>query len=108
MPSEGEELFALHCQAYRLNPVREWRVCEDRRWRVDFCFVPTAKLVVEIEGGTWTNGRHNRGSGYQRDLEKYNRLARMGFVVLRYTTQMVHAGTAIDEVIAVLAELKVD
>lgn len=99
--SPGEEEFALHCQIYKLEPVREWRVCSDRRWRVDFAW-PTKRLAVEIEGSTWSNGRHTRGAGYAKDIEKYNRLARMGFVVLRYTTQMVHSGIAIDEVVEFL------
>jgi very-short-patch-repair endonuclease len=99
--SEGEELFAAHCKIYKLSPIREWRVCKDRRWRVDFCF-EQAQVVVEIEGGTWMNGRHNRGNGYSGDLEKYNRLAKMGFRVLRYTTAMVHSGAAIDDVLEIL------
>lgn len=104
-PSEGEEEFAGHCRIYKLEPIREWRVCKERRWRVDFCF-PSEKLAIEIEGGIWTNGRHNRASGYVKDLEKYNTLARMGFVILRYTPAMVHSGTAIDEVLAVLESLR--
>ncbi len=99
--SPGEEEFALHCRYAGISYVREWQFCKPRGWRFDFAFL--AKMVaVEIEGGTWTAGRHNRGSGYEADLEKYNQAALMGWKVLRYTPAMVHTGTAIDEVRAAL------
>jgi very-short-patch-repair endonuclease len=99
--SVGEETFALHCQAYKLSPTREYRFC-DRQWRFDFAF-PERKIAVEVEGGTsFGKSRHSRGAGFERDAEKYNRAAREGWVVLRYTTGMVVAGTAIDEVLEVL------
>lgn len=102
--SPGEEAFALHCRAESLTPEREFRFCPERKWRFDFAF-PAQKLGIEIEGGTWQAGRHGRGSGYKADLEKYNAAARMGWVVLRYTTDMVTYGTAIHDVLATLREL---
>lgn len=56
-----------------------------RRWRADF---GVGRVLVEIEGGTWSGGRHTRGKGYLADCEKYNRAAELGFVVLRYTYTM--------------------
>lgn len=99
--SVGEETFALHCSAHQLRPEREFRFDEDRKWRFDFAF-PGKKIGVEIEGGTWTNGRHSRGTGYEKDLRKYNAAARLGWIVLRYSTRMVTDGSAIDEVLEVL------
>ncbi len=93
--SKGEELYALHCKAYKLTPAREHRFDAVRRWRVDFYF-PDAKLAVEIEGGVWSGGRHTRGSGYSDDCRKYNRLAELGIALLRFTTDMVETGEAID------------
>src|SRR5215469_15072331 len=94
--SKGEEAFALHCRAELLTPEREYRFTSDRKWRFDFAF-PSSKVAIEIEGGTWIAGRHNRGSSIQRDLEKYNRAAKEGWKVLRYTTEMVLRGEAIDD-----------
>ena len=93
--SEGEELFALHCKVKGLNPVREWAFAKPRRWRFDFCF-PKEKLAVEIEGGTWINGRHNRGSSTEAEMEKYNTAALLGWTVLRFTPAMVKSGAAIN------------
>lgn len=101
--SVGEETFAAHCNAYRLYPEREFRFDAKRKWRFDFAF-PDRKIGIEIEGGTWTSGRHNRGAGYEKDLCKYNAAARSGWIILRYTTRMVTSGEAINEVVEVLSE----
>jgi very-short-patch-repair endonuclease len=95
--SEGEECFDLHCRAKMLNPVREYKFC-DRGWRFDFAF-PGIALAIEIEGGTWSGGRHSRGSGFEADCAKYNRAAMLGWKVLRYSTEMVQNGTAIHQVV---------
>ncbi len=99
--SEGEELFALHCKAKGLSPVREWSFAKPRRWRFDFAF-PKEKLAVEIEGGTWIQGRHNRGSSIEKDLVKYNTAALLGWTVLRFTPAMVKSGAAINLVLEAL------
>lgn len=97
--SPGEEAFSLHCRVEHLNPEREFYFAKPRQWRFDFAF-PAIKLAIEIEGGTWSGGRHSRGSGMETDMEKYNTAAMLGWHVLRYSTGMVKAGTAINEVVA--------
>ena len=97
-PSEGEEDFALQCRIYNVPVVREFQFHPTRKWRFDFC-VPDKLLAIEIEGGTWSGGRHTRGAGYAADLEKYNAAAMMGYRVFRFTTQMVHSGNAIDTIV---------
>jgi len=62
--------------------VREHRFHPSRRWRFDFAH-PETKTAIEIEGGTWTGGRHTRGSGFISDAEKYNEAAICGWVVFR-------------------------
>jgi len=57
-------------------------------WRFDICF-PDIKLAVECEGGTWIQGRHVRGIGFENDSIKYNAAAELGFILLRYTTTMI-------------------
>jgi very-short-patch-repair endonuclease len=99
--SAGEETFALHCRAHGLIPQREFQFDPKRKWRADFCFVPQ-KLIVEIEGGVWTGGRHTTGKGMTADIAKYNRATLMGYRILRYTPEMVMMGTAINEVLEAL------
>jgi very-short-patch-repair endonuclease len=100
--SPGEEAFWLHCQAHfhPVNqPLREFVFHPKRKWRLDFYF-PEHKLAVEIEGGN--GGRHQRRAGFEGDCCKYNAAAKMGITVLRYTTAMVMAGDAINDVLALL------
>lgn len=99
--SPGEEAFQLHCRVEKLMPLREFQFNVHRRWRFDFAF-PESYIAVEIEGGHFTGGRHGRGTGFEKDCEKYNSAALLGWRVLRYTTGMVYAGTAIDEVLQAL------
>lgn len=93
--SLGEETLAQHLNAYKIGFVREYRFHPVRRWRFDFLI---GQWAVEIEGGTWTKGAHTRGKHYQGDCEKYNEAAIMGFKVLRFTTDMVKSGHAIDTI----------
>jgi very-short-patch-repair endonuclease len=98
--SRGEEFFAMCCRVENLEPVREFRFCE-RKWRFDFAF-PNRRLAVEVEGGIWNAGRHNRASSIEAEMVKYNTAARLGWMVLRYSTEMVESGQAIAEVLEVL------
>jgi very-short-patch-repair endonuclease len=59
-------------------------------------------IAVEIEGGVFTSGGHSRGKGYEKDCEKYNAAVKLGWRVLRYSTDMVLAGTAINDVLEIL------
>lgn len=67
-------------------PVREFRFAPPRLFRADFAY-PEQKLLIEVDGGIWKQGggRHNRGSGFVKDCEKYAIAAIHGFRVIRVT-----------------------
>jgi len=100
--SKGEELLALHLKAERIPFDREVMLAKPRKWRVDFLL--PRNIIVEVEGGTWGVSRHTTGAGYAKDLEKYNRLSILGYTVLRYTTDQVIKGLAINEIISVVKD----
>jgi len=64
--------------------IPEYRFHPTRRWEFDFA-LPEYLLAVEIEGGGWKNGRHNRESGRLKDREKYNAAAALRWRILYFT-----------------------
>ena len=95
--SAGEQLMALHLRAENIAFVTEFKFCDSRRWRSDFHLTST-KVLIEVEGGTWTGGRHTRGKGYQDDCEKYSWAAANGWIVLRNTTGQIKNGMALENI----------
>lgn len=85
-------LMEMHLKELGLVPFeREFRFHAQRKWRADFA-VPARKLLIEIEGGAWTQGRHTRGNGFTADIEKYNAASCEGFTLLRFTPDMIRRG----------------
>lgn len=79
------------------EPVRQYRYSPHRKWAFDFAWLDR-KLAVEVDGGTWTGGRHTRGGGYEKDSEKLNAANLLGWTCLRYTSTMVRSGRAAREI----------
>lgn len=96
-------LFARLCKWGGIpQPEAEYRFAPPRKWRMDYAF-REAKVCVEVEGGVWTNGRHTRGSGFIKDLEKYNTAAAMGWRIIRVTPQQLCTTDTIDLIKRALA-----
>jgi hypothetical protein len=76
------------------QPETEYRFHNTRKWRFDLAW-PAQKIACEVEGGTWINGRHSRGSGFMADCEKYNEAALYGWAVLRVTGEHIRSGDAV-------------
>lgn len=64
----------------------EYKFHDTRKWRFDFA-IPDKKIAIEVEGGVWIQGRHNRASGFIKDMEKYNAAAALGWLLIRATPQ---------------------
>ena len=79
------------------TPTRELKFAADigRRWRFDFAW-PDQKIAVECEGGGWNQGRHVRGAGFLKDLEKYAEASLRGWTVIRVAPSHIEDGTALD------------
>lgn len=113
-PNVGEEMLALHLRASGIEFVREYRFGAEHvglgpklrerlkaaglsDWRADFA-LPALNLLVEVDGGGWTGGRHTTGTGFAEDLRKMDCAMRLGFNVYRCSPEMVKAGRAIDTI----------
>ncbi len=99
--------FDVQCRAVGLPPpVAEHRFHPVRKWRIDWAW-PDRKLALEVEGGVFTQGRHSRGVGMVKDMEKYNTLAALGWRLVRATPQQVRNGEALRAVEAVFRGITV-
>ena len=85
MKGENERLlYEILNEAYPGQWVSEHKGIEGRKYRFD-CANPDKKIAIEIEGGLWLQGRHNRPLGMIQDMDKYNAAVVEGWKVLRYS-----------------------
>jgi very-short-patch-repair endonuclease len=82
-PSRLEDRFLMLWKAVDGAPLeREYRFHTERLWRADFAHLQ-ARCLIEVEGGIWVNGRHNRSAGFNADLEKYLEAGLAGWRLFR-------------------------
>ena len=96
-----ESLLATQLKALRIAFEQEFKFHPKRKWRADFHLVEKM-ILVEVEGGIWSGGRHTRGKGYLGDMEKYNAATVMGYRVIRFSTEQVKSGLAIQQIEGVI------
>lgn len=90
-------LLVMQCRAVGLPaPEAEVRFHPTRKWRADLLWREPRKLIVEVEGGVYVQGRHSRGVGLEADAEKYAHALLAGFPVLRVTPRQVQQGHAVN------------
>lgn len=104
-PPSGPELsgaegdFAFQCRAKQLPRMeQQFKFARGlgRDFRADFCFVQY-RLIVEIQGGIWRKGggAHSHPIDLERDIERCQYMAFLGFWFLPFTPQQVKDKTAI-------------
>ena len=98
--SQLEAELALQIRALGLpEPIREYRAIKGRKFRFDFAWLEQ-RLLVEVNGGTYTKGAHSTGRGIARDYEKANLAVLQGWRALSFDGTMwrLHSGTKADVV----------
>ena len=102
----NQAVMLAWCKQNRLpKPTFEFRFATPRRWRFDIAWgdgLYIDRVAVEIEGGVFVRGRHSRGAGMVKDMEKYNRAAVLGWRLLRYTPDQLCSQQMLDDLHAVL------
>lgn len=119
--SKPEDDLALHLRASGIECAREYRfgaaACggpgkglRERLaaaglsdWRADFALLDH-RLLIEVEGGGWTGGRHTRGPGFAADLKKYDAAARLGWRVYRCDPAMIKSGRALETILILMQQ----
>jgi len=90
-PSRLERRFLLYWQSLGGPALeREFRFHQTRKWRADFAHIDS-RTPIEIEGGIYIQGRHNRPQGFAADAEKYLEAALDGWRVLLLTELQITA-----------------
>jgi len=89
MPSALERSFAFALKAIGVEMIQQYKFHPTRRWRLDFANV-ASKVALEIDGGEFSNGAHNRGARMANDYEKRNAAIELGWVVFQLTGAMVN------------------
>lgn len=95
--TEVEDLMALQLRENDLIGFkRDAQFVDGRRFRADFLW-PKLKLVLEVDGGVWMpKGGHTTGKGYTSDRERDVEAALQGFLTIRYVSEQVRSGYAIE------------
>jgi very-short-patch-repair endonuclease len=107
--SVGEETLALQLRAEKITGwEREYRFASPRCWRFDFVF-PRHRLAIEVDGGNRMVRRDKNGKPVvvgrhtgEKDAEKANTAALLGWRVLRYSPAQVRRGDAIAAILEAL------
>jgi hypothetical protein len=71
---------------YKFHPMRKWRF--DLAWinipaeQAGEFYSCKPQLAIEVQGGLFVDGRHNRGAAMLKEWEKLNEAAAMGWRIL--------------------------
>ncbi len=121
------EHFDLQLRDRGLVPSKEHRFHPERMWRFDYAFIDR-KIAIEIDGGSFgrvvichqckqpvkrflksggtmlirEGSGHNTGPALNRDHEKFNEAARMGWFVYHFTPERIKDHTAINFVVSLM------
>lgn len=107
MKQEANILLEKHLRELGLVYDKEVRFHPTRLWRADYRITNKLSngqmMLIEIEGGVhrfksksgiMIVGHHHHQKGFQSDLDKYNHAVKLGYGVLRFSTQDVLRGRA--------------
>lgn len=93
--SAAEDQLAQQLLWARLpHPRRGARFHPTRKWEFDFAW-ESHLFAVEVDGGGFINGRHSRGTGIEKDCEKFAEAMLLGWRILRVTPAQIKSGRAL-------------
>ena len=97
---EGQLLQQIRLHGLPI-PTLQFRAIPSRRFRWDMAWTDH-RLLLEVQGGVWTAGKHGRGSGILKDHEKLNLASAHGFRTIQVSATTIRNGLAVLWIIAAL------
>ncbi len=91
-----EEILAQDLKDNDIPFEREVKFAKEamgRDWRADF-HIKGSPILVEVDGGTWSGGRHVRGKGREDDAEKDAAMWKLGYIPMHVTSKQVQGAVA--------------
>lgn len=97
--SHGEQLIeSFLIESNQKGWIREHEFHPQRKWRFDFAN-PKLGLAIEVEGGSYTRGKHSHGKRFEDDLIKYEQALLLGWQVYRVTPRMIKKGFVLENIL---------
>jgi hypothetical protein len=102
--SAAELLLAAQLEQAGIPFEAEYRFAPPRKWKADFALwdFPAnrrhnieADILIEVDGATWTMGRHNHPTSIAKEYERTAAAAINGYRMIRCTTEQVNDGTCL-------------
>lgn len=101
-----EEALAFALRVHKLDAgmVRQFKPFDDVGYAFDFAWPHgDVQVLVEVQGGIWSGGAHVRPQGVLRDMDKLNRAACAGYVVIQVAGEHIKSGKAVEWIREALA-----
>ena len=91
MPSNLEIIFAENWVSLYpdIDLHSEYFFAKPRQFRFDFAHLET-KIAIELQGGTYSSGRHTNGAALAKEYEKLNIATQKGWRIFFLDTNMVN------------------
>lgn len=91
--SAAEQELAFQLNAYGIPFERQFYYARPRKFRADFA-LPKHRLLIEVVGGIYNGKAHGSVTGILADIERLNHATRAGYLMLRFTPDMIRSGEA--------------
>lgn len=100
--------YLSHVGGTRLEPpTKQYKFHPGRKWLFDYAW-PSLKVAVEIHGGAWVRGKHNRAKGMALDHEKSNEAQRLGWIVLQFNTDALSSRAKLQNAVQYVATILIE
>ena len=110
--TELEDRLAEQLDAVKIPYQREFYFAKHLRrpttgrpymYKADFFIEPN--ILVEVEGGIWTGGRHTQPKGFIADIEKYNLATKIGYRLIRAHRGSIKDGSTLTDIEELLGRM---